>query len=179
MDKRQVKTRLKIYDAFKGLLEEKKYEDISVKEILGRSGVSRTAFYANFESKDHLLVKLSDLIFEEVFSYQSALMNKGQIYDYKYLIYGVFLNFNKHKELLKAVFLSSAASLFESELRKKIWPMMESAVTHHEFYKEGVPERLEAHQLTHSMVSLLKHYVYHENAYSPEEMRDVFYLLYA
>lgn len=178
MDKRQVKTRLRIYDGFKHLLTEKNYEDISVNEILDISNVSRSAFYAHFEGKDDLLSKLSDLIFEEVFSYQNATENNAQTYDYSYIIWGIFSNFNKQKELVSAVFRSTGSSIFTTSLRRKIWPLFESAIRHREFYVEGVPERLQAHQLTQCLISLLEHYVSKQNAYSPEQMRDIFYKLY-
>lgn len=55
MDKRTARTRKALQDAFLSLLMEKRYADITVGDVLERSGVGRTTFYANFHGKDDLL----------------------------------------------------------------------------------------------------------------------------
>ncbi|MDO5417615.1 MAG: TetR/AcrR family transcriptional regulator [Lachnospiraceae bacterium] len=44
------------------LMSEKPFDTISITEIVKRSGVSRTAFYRNFSSKEDVLSDLSDVI---------------------------------------------------------------------------------------------------------------------
>lgn len=44
-----------IEDAFALLLEKKNYEDISIKEICLKAGVSRTSFYAHFKNKKDVI----------------------------------------------------------------------------------------------------------------------------
>lgn len=49
------------------LMKEKRFEDISVTEIVKKAGVSRTAYYRNYESKEdileHLLTNVIDTIY--------------------------------------------------------------------------------------------------------------------
>ena len=68
MDRRQRKTRKAVFDAFAALLEEKRYSNITVQDIINRADISRSTFYSHFETRDELLKALCDEIFEHVFS---------------------------------------------------------------------------------------------------------------
>lgn len=54
-DRRVRRTERHLGDALVGLLHEKPYESIAVKEILARANVGRSTFYAHFRGKDELL----------------------------------------------------------------------------------------------------------------------------
>ena len=55
-DRRIEKTERALCGALGTLMDEKAYEDIAVKEILGRANVGRTTFYTHFGDKDELLL---------------------------------------------------------------------------------------------------------------------------
>lgn len=55
VDRRVERTRKAVLDAFFDLVQEARYDDITVADIVARSGVSRSAFYAHFAGKDALL----------------------------------------------------------------------------------------------------------------------------
>ncbi len=67
MDRRQRKTREAIFGAFIALLSRKRFEQITVGEIIERADVGRATFYAHFETKDFLLKALSEELFCHVF----------------------------------------------------------------------------------------------------------------
>lgn len=58
MDRRQRKTREAIFSAFITLLSHKKFEQITVSEIIEQADVGRATFYAHFETKEFLLKEL-------------------------------------------------------------------------------------------------------------------------
>jgi AcrR family transcriptional regulator len=68
MDRRQRKSRKAIFDAFTTLLRTKRYEQITVQDIIDTADISRSTFYAHFETKDMLLKAMSSDIFDHIFS---------------------------------------------------------------------------------------------------------------
>lgn len=55
-DRRVRKTRRALGDALMGLLLEKRYEEVTVQDIIDRADVGRSTFYAHFIDKDSLLL---------------------------------------------------------------------------------------------------------------------------
>ena len=72
MDRRQRKTREAILSAFTELLSGRKYDKITVGEIIERADVGRATFYAHFETKDFLLKALCEELFCHVFDASSG-----------------------------------------------------------------------------------------------------------
>jgi len=56
-DARQIRTKQAVYEALDGLLSEKPYGDLNVKELAARAGIGRQTFYRHFNSIDAVLHK--------------------------------------------------------------------------------------------------------------------------
>lgn len=63
-DRRVRRTQQLVLGAFTLLLEEQRYDDITVQDIIDRANIGRSTFYAHFEDKDQLLM----------FAFERALM---------------------------------------------------------------------------------------------------------
>ena len=66
MDRRQRKTRMAIFQAFIALLEERKFSQITVGQVIEKADVGRATFYAHFETKDDLLKALCGELFDHI-----------------------------------------------------------------------------------------------------------------
>ncbi len=67
MDRRRQKTRKAIFSAFQTLLETKRYDRITVQDIIDSADVGRSTFYAHFETKEALLDAFCGDVFFHLF----------------------------------------------------------------------------------------------------------------
>lgn len=183
MDKRQIKSLNKIYTAFQELILEKDYANVTIQDILDRSGVSRSTFYSHFSNKEGLLSSVCENIFDHVFSAQLTKekdhdFSESSIFDYKHLITHTFYHFYDEQELIKAILISDGSSIFMNILRKRSSTLMEACVRSHTIYKDDVPIELQIYQLTESFVSILCYWVKNDCLDTPEVMTKYFFMLY-
>jgi AcrR family transcriptional regulator len=67
MDRRQQKTRKAVLAAFEELVSSKRYEQITVQDIIDLADIGRTTFYAHFETKDSVLDAICTDLFSHIF----------------------------------------------------------------------------------------------------------------
>ena len=67
MDRRQLKTRKAVLTAFEDLVSRKRYEQITVQDIIDIADIGRTTFYAHFETKDSVLDAICTDLFSHIF----------------------------------------------------------------------------------------------------------------
>ena len=56
IDRRKVRTRALLRDALLELIQEKRYEDISIQDITDRANLNRATFYLHYADKEELLI---------------------------------------------------------------------------------------------------------------------------
>ena len=70
VDLRVIKTRNNIQDAFVRLLQDKKFESITVQNILDKALINRSTFYQHYQSKydlaDHMIAELLDAVKKDI-----------------------------------------------------------------------------------------------------------------
>ncbi|MBR2877401.1 MAG: TetR/AcrR family transcriptional regulator [Clostridia bacterium] len=109
-------TRECVFLALINLLNEKKYEAITLTEIAEKAGVSRNAIYRNFRSKDLILKSYLANINSE---FVSALSKKN-ISSHRDYIYAVFTHLCSHNEIAKILVKANLSTLlYESFLSVK------------------------------------------------------------
>ncbi len=63
-DRRLIRSRRLLGNALIELMQEKRYIDITVQDIIDRADVGRTTFYKHFQDKEDLLISNLDAILE-------------------------------------------------------------------------------------------------------------------
>ena len=95
MNKKIEDTNEKIYNAFSEVLLLKDYNDVRIQDVLDKSGVARSTFYAHYKTKEDLLKSVCTTIFSHVFSHvlkeeKSHDFSRSSIFDYKHFITHIF-----------------------------------------------------------------------------------------
>ena len=80
LDKRVQRTKIDLYNALFELLKQKKYEQITIKDIIEFAGYSRGTFYIHYKQKDDLLNEIINYLFKEASKAQrSSYINEDSI----------------------------------------------------------------------------------------------------
>jgi AcrR family transcriptional regulator len=66
-DRRKQRTKRLLREALMALMLEKDYNDITLQDITNRADVSRTTFYLHYDTKDELLYKSMEDLYNEMF----------------------------------------------------------------------------------------------------------------
>ena len=116
MDRRQQKTRTAIYDALTKLLIKRRFEDITVQEIIDQANIGRSTFYSHFETKDQLLEEMCNEMFSHVFS--DTLMPEGSHdfsgnhADIRALLEHILWHISDHKDNIGSIMYGESEKLF-------------------------------------------------------------------
>ena len=175
MDKRQKKTRLALYKAFQDCLEEKDYAEVAVEDVLDKSGVSRSTFYAHFKSKDDLRDSIIRNIFSHVFSHSlegesSHDFSKSSVLDYEHLFTHILYHLRDDKSLIRVLLASSCRQAIMEEMRVGVEPLIKRCIKDRTLVKRGVPDDLALLMLREDFVVSVSYWFDRGCLESPEIM---------
>jgi AcrR family transcriptional regulator len=89
-DPRVTRTRQLISEAFKALLSEKKFHDISIQDIASRATVNRATFYAHFDDKYALLDQTVRTTFRQEVAERTRGLSRRDLDGYRIFIAATF-----------------------------------------------------------------------------------------
>lgn len=119
---RQVK--IKISRALIKLMEQMPFSDITITDIVQTAGVARASYYRNFESKEEVLIKVTDDIMNEY--RKKAAKLDGGFFSYPSILL-IFRYFRSYKRFILCVFKSGLAyiylDMFDRELENQMGDM--------------------------------------------------------
>ncbi len=173
MDKRIIKTKEAIHKGFYDILEKKDYDAVTIQDILNESGVSRSAFYANFKSKNEVLLSITSDIFDHVFSHKldeekTHDFSKSNILDYWQYIEHYLYHLSEEKELVKAILKNSCRSVFLKETKEKIDPLSKIIIGEQGEKYEGIPMALSTDSLTETIILSSEYWLSNDCKENPE-----------
>jgi AcrR family transcriptional regulator len=176
LDRRVERTRRLLHQALMSCIVEKRYESITVQEILDRADVGRSTFYMHYQDKDELLAAGLQHLKGVLNSVQSAsAAPPGRPYE-RILGFSLamFEHASGHRELLRALLGSSA----EPVVRREIYSVL-TAVVGQEVEKElqrrkratcPISPELLIHSLVSTYISMLTWWLNSKNPVPPKDM---------
>jgi AcrR family transcriptional regulator len=169
-DRRSQRTRQALHDALFGLMVEKGYDAISVKDIIDRANVGRSTFYAHYADKDELLVSQLDRMVEmlgEPVSHGAPDSNPF------FPSLGLFQHVQEQWKLYKMLSWEPGFERHIRNLQNSIAEKIERRLSAGgQDFEAPVP--VIANYLAGSFLSVLKWWLDNKMAYSPEQMNEIF-----
>jgi len=165
-DRRVRRTTQALTHAFVDLVREKRYDAITVQDLLERADVGRSTFYAHYRGKDDLL--------ERSFARMLARLDEGLEQDgvrprvapvrdlFRHV--GAFGSF--HRALAQAGMLHRVYEAGTDQLSRTIRARLPAG---------AVPVVVRAQALAGAVFALLRWWLAHGMSYTPEQMDDMFH----
>lgn len=118
IDRRVERTRSAIISAFKEMIIEKEFKEITIKELAERANINRKTFYLHYESMEEILFDLSIEISDQIFE---ALNTKGffkpECYDVSILIETIAYFINDNYDLTRKLVSANSYRFFSRNIK--------------------------------------------------------------
>ena len=173
MDRRQKKTRNAIFSAFRTLLEKKRYDHITVQEIIDEADVGRSTFYAHFETKDLLLDAMCQDLFYHIFE-DDPCPWVGKDNDLEGRLTHILWHIREDKQNLSGILLSDSCDLFMEYFKKHLTGVFEQ---HTSEFKTQVPINFFLNHLVGSFAEAVKWWIKGDMKTSPETTAKYFMMM--
>lgn len=176
-DKREEKTITSIYLAFTKLINNKDYNDITVQDILDESKVGRSTFYSHFNTKDELLLKVSQDIFMHVFSpslkeESSHDFSSDKEFDYKHLITHILYHLLDERDLIKGILSSHGNNIFLSEFKNNLYIFINTYFSYYPYQENSIPLDLKKEMIVEGIITIVKYWVNNNYLEKPEVLTE-------
>ena len=175
-DRRTRRTRQFLRDAFVALLKLKRYEDISVQDIIEQADVARSTYYVHFIDKEDLLVGKWG-VFASNLGHHAELMSHDDRESRSILpTRGWFHHIQAQSHILKIIAKDPAIDLAMKTLHGIVYNDIQTRIRAHLPGDENasIPSSLIIDYLAGSLMTLIKWWVKHDMSYPPERMDEIF-----
>ena len=171
-DRRTRKTRQLLRDTLLTLLKEKRYEEISVQDIIERADVARSTFYVHYVDKDDLLTGSHGIFAENLGAQMLAHAGEsGSAFSSRTWFYHI----QAQGDILKVIAKDSAMELAMKTLHGIIHDSVQKGMQAHAPIKNAsVPLPLIVDYLTDTLMTLIKWWFKDGMRYTPEQMDEMF-----
>ncbi len=178
MDRRIHKTREAIFRAFEELLTKKRYEQITVQDIIEKADIGRSTFYAHFETKDDLLKdtcqNLFGHIFEEHLSSEISHDFSGEKASLKTMLTHIFYHLKDDRKMYERIFSCESADLFWAYFKTQFMKLTERYEMAHIAEQTGVPVDFYVNYYCSAYIEAVKWWFRNDMNIFPEELETYF-----
>lgn len=171
MDRRQIKTRKAIFKAFQNLLKKKRYDRITVGEIIEEADVGRSTFYAHFETKEALLEAMCADLFYHIFENDPCPWSGEHTNELEAKLSHTLWHVRDSKNDLSGILMSESGDIFMGYFKKHLSSIFEK---HSTGTDNSVPDDFRIHFLSSAFADTVKWWVSRGFKESPEEIAASF-----
>lgn len=178
MDRRQQKTRKAIFDALGILLETRRFEHITVQEIIDTANIGRSTFYAHFDTKDDLLKAMCTDIFHHIIT--SALPQELEndysqgLQNLELKLGHILYHLRESKGNLKRILGGESGELFLCFLKQYLYDLF---ARYQDAFHPVVPKDFLLQHLAASFAEAVKWWMTEDTNHSPEDVAHFFMLM--
>lgn len=173
MDRRQQKTRNAIFSAFRSLLETKRYDKITVQDIIDAADVGRSTFYSHFETKDLLLDAMCEELFNHVFKNDPCRW-EGKDTDLEAKLAHTLWHIGEDRRDLAGILLSDSGDVFLTYFKEHLRFVFESHLTN---FPSDMPEEFILNHLTSGFAETVRWWLKEKTQTRPELVARYFLTL--
>ena len=171
-DRRVRKTRQLLRSTLLALLKEKRYEDISVQDIIERADVARSTFYVHYVDKDDLLTGRDGIFAENLGQQLTAHAGAQNAPSFSSRVW--FYHIQAQGDILKVIAKDSALELAMKTLRGIIHESVQNSMQAHAQMNTSVPLPLLVDYVTDTLMTLIKWWFKDGMTHTPEQMDEMF-----
>lgn len=176
-DRRTQKTKSAIYQALSLLMQEKRYANITIQEIIDHANIGRSTFYAHFATKDELLNSMVIDIFE--FMNQDImdhLSDGGQSNKMMIPVEKILEHAQENAKQIKGILKSESGELLFTRFKLYWEEKLEVHFTEHitDTKDLKVPLEFLINHITSSFIEMLKWWITKGTNYTPKQMEEYY-----
>lgn len=171
-DRRSRRTRQLVTEAMAELLQEKRYENITVRDILDRANIGSSTFYAHYFDKEDVQASLIQHVFEQLLQQLLRRSEEREVVPSLELFQHVQQNFQQIQALIPGRFGETFWGVAESTMSQMIEQSLKS--TRGLKHSCSVPPAAVARYLAATFLTLLKWWLIADMPYSPGQMDEFF-----
>lgn len=175
-DRRIKRTKQALHQALMDLILEKRYDKITVQDIIDRADVGRSTFYAHFSDKEDLLVKGFAVFSDDLNDHLQTSEHEGEEEEHVLHSLIFFRHANVQHDLYKAILEGGGADVMLEAGREHLKVDIENHLGKllPEAVDSNVPMPVITSFLAGAMLSVLVWWLNAERPYSPEEINGMF-----
>lgn len=175
-DRRMQRTRRALHQALMALVLEKRYDKITVQDIIDRADVGRSTFYAHFLDKDDLLVQGLAMFSDDLNAHIASSEHDGEEAEHVLHSLIFFRHADTHHNLYKAMQRGGGADVIMDAGRRHLTEDIQGHLD--ELFRDGTPAEIPLPVITSfvagAMLSVLMWWLDAGRPYPPEEINAMF-----
>ena len=173
-DRRSERTRRRLGTAIVELIQEKRFDDITVQNVIDRAATGRATFYSHYRDKEDLFAHQWERVLDQIarrIDWDNA--GNGSFIPIAFL----FSHLQQSQHLYQGLVRSGKADPMLRSGSEYLSQKLETALSTRTLPRPAVPVAVLANYLANELFALLRWWLDNRMPYTPDEMDEIFHRL--